>query len=118
MKGKKLGAFLSRAIAAVGLGWKFFENDFTLYDSTHSRYSHALLLYIYGRLGLMANDWHFALFRKQQAGINQGRTRQGWKFREVSTMKSGAAGTCLGNTIANVIVHKHCLSQLNGGVDE
>ncbi len=108
----KLSTVFTRAINRFA-GGQALENDFTLYDSTHSPESQRVLLRIYERLGIFDDYPLFERVRRGQAGACHGLTRHGWEFIEQSTLKSGQADTCLANTIINVLVHLHILSRLN-----
>lgn len=117
MNAEQLGEYFSNALRKVGAsGYTAWEDDFTLYDSTHSEHSHDFLCWLYDKSGAFANWPWFEAVRRAQGGRCRGKTRHGLVFTEVSTMKSGAADTCLGNTIINFVLHLFAIAKLNGGL--
>lgn len=94
-------------------GFNGYENDFTLYDSTHGVRSHKFMMRLYERAGLLSWPW-FEEIRKAQGGRCFGRTRHGVEFTENSTLKSGCADTCLMNTILNFLMHNYAIAKING----
>lgn len=96
--------FSAVAREAYARGMDAYEDDFTLFDSTQSPYTHNFLMSIYKRMGLHTWPW-FERVRDAQGGECRGHTRHGLKFTEQGTMKSGSGDTCLGNTIVNYATH-------------
>lgn len=101
--------------AQVAKGRKAFESDGGLYDSTIGARAHQFNYELYRMIGF-EDEPHFFELRKRQSGEQplRGRGKFGTRFSVQHTMKSGAADTCLGNTITNVILHLFALSRANG----
>jgi hypothetical protein len=90
----------------------FYEDDFTLYDSTFSKSCHDLVMKIYEQAGLKDEAWAWAI-RKAQVN-SRGFTRQGHKYVVEGTMKSGVADTCLSNSIVNGLSHLYAIHKTTG----
>jgi hypothetical protein len=90
---------------------RWFEDDFTLYDSTFSLYCHDLVIWLYERCGMRKDPWAWIL-RNQQARA-KGYSQYGWQYYVDGTMRSGVADTCLANSLINYFAHLYCIVRLN-----
>jgi hypothetical protein len=88
----------------------FFEDDFTLYDTTLHKAFHLLAIKLFQWLGMP--KYALKVRRAQISGT--GRTVGGIQFSIDGTMKSGASDTCLTNSIINLLTHVYVLASLNG----
>jgi hypothetical protein len=90
---------------------RWYEDDFTLYDSTFSVYCHELVLWLYARCGMKTDLWAW-LIRQHQPNA-KGYSQYGWEYTVTGTMRSGVADTCLANSLLNYFAHLYCIVQLN-----
>jgi hypothetical protein len=90
----------------------FFMDDFTLYDTTFHWLMHVLVIKLYDRHGLYQNRWASAARWAQANG--EGYSRHGWKYSVNGTMKSGAADTCLSNSLMNFLSHLYAIYRVSG----
>lgn len=96
---------------------RYFEDDFTLYDSTFHRLAHELVVEYYERItGGRAEcgdplAWS-KMIRRAQVDA-PGYTRFGIKYQTVGTMRSGVADTCLSNTLMNMAAHLYSIHVAN-----
>jgi hypothetical protein len=90
----------------------FYEDDFSLYDSTFNIKAQTLVQWLYSLAGSDFDPW-FASVRRAQTTV-QGVGREGWRYTVEATMKSGQADTCLANTIVNLLGHLFAIWLLNG----
>lgn len=86
---------------------RFFEDDFTLYDSTFSIFAHKFVMRLYEKAGMASCPWAYGI-RKQQVKA-RGVSRHGWLYGINGTMRSGVADTCLSNSIVNALCHLYSL---------
>jgi len=87
-------------------------NDFTNYDATFHLGCHKLVQKLYNQLGI-ANVKFAQYYRKQQESPT-GYTRHGIRYHVAGTMRSGAADTCLSNSLISLLVHQFIVSVLGG----
>jgi len=90
----------------------FWENDMTNYDSTITDEWQRFATRVLARAG-GKHAQHFLGFKIAQSFDTRGKGTYGTRFRVKGTMKSGAADTCLTNSIINALSHWFCLHKLN-----
>lgn len=112
---RHLGHFMTRLIAHGRRG-KIFENDFTLYDSSHSSESHGFYEWLLRIMGFDVSAPYFYAVQKAQGGPCKAITRNGWRYVDNCTLKSGSSNTCLLNSIVNVVATLFSISELNGNI--
>jgi hypothetical protein len=94
-------------------GWKFFMTDCSIYDSTIGPDAHELTISQYQRMGF-DDAVHFHEIRRVQVEMLKGFNRMGFGYTIEASMKSGAADTCLSNSITNAAVHFYAMCLING----
>jgi len=95
----------------------FWENDMTNYDSTITQeWQEFAMGLLFDAGGALAQ--HFKGFKRAQSIDTAGRGAYGTKFRVKGTMKSGAADTCLTNSLINALTHWFCLHKLNPNLSQ
>jgi hypothetical protein len=89
----------------------FGVNDMSCYDATFHEGCHDLMMEIYEIVGIGAHPWaqHFRPLQVNPIG----RTRHGIEYRVPGTMRSGAADTCLANSVINILMHHFVIETLN-----
>lgn len=87
--------------------WNFYENDFSVYDSTQSDRSHKLMIMVCKHLG-MRFDVLARCCKKMMSTFGSGMTRYSQRYSTPSSMvgmSSGAGDTTTQNTIVNILSH-------------
>jgi len=85
-------------------------NDMTCYDACFHQGCHKLMLDIYRQLG--CDDAEACMIARAGQVNPIGYTRHGLKYRVEGTMRSGAADTCLANSVVNIFMHYFALQEL------
>jgi len=93
-----LSAWFTDSQATLG---EMGVNDLTSYDTTFSAACAELVIQLFKMMGVP--DWFITLRERQISPI--GRTRHGIVYLVEGTMRSGAADTCLSNTIVSLGAH-------------